>query len=229
MRRRAPRARERTHWRTSSRPHRRGRTRPVLRELDDEDGVLWDSVHRSSFQVPMSFIHQGRTRLCPRSVPTRPLNASGNLQWVTLPHSLRISSGKPPEWQEGARTMDHRRTSSGTDERAAGPMRRASSTEARGYPARDQRASIAAISGEGDESPSRTSVSGESDQVTEAVPMDLQQGLAGRRSPTGRRRDAEDRGMRPPREEGPRRSGSAFAVLRPPRTPGKSDEHGGTA
>jgi hypothetical protein len=50
--------------------------------------------------------------------------------------------------------MDHRRTSSGTDERAAGPMRRASSTEARGYPARDQRASIAAISGEGDESPS---------------------------------------------------------------------------
>jgi hypothetical protein len=82
--------------------------------------------------------------------------------------------------------MDHPANVIGTGERPPGPDAvELARLEASGYPARDASASIAAISGEGEESPPCASVSGESDQVTEAVPMGLQQGLAGRPESNG--------------------------------------------
>jgi hypothetical protein len=82
------------------------------------------------------------------------------LQWVT-PCRAGCGSrvgGRPSG--RGARTMDHQADVIGTDERAPGQMRRASSPEASGT-RRDASASIAAISGERDESPPCASVSGE--------------------------------------------------------------------
>jgi hypothetical protein len=124
--------------------------------------------------------------------------------------------------------MDHPPDVIGTDERApANAPRKLKGGE--GLPgARPECQHRGHLPG-GDESPPRTSVSGESDQVTEAVPMDLQQGRAGRPSPTVRR--APRRGPRdaPPCEEGPRRSGSAFAVLHPSNPREKSDERWGNS
>jgi hypothetical protein len=56
----------------------------VRGELDDQDGVLPGAGHRSSFRVPMSFLHPVWTPECPRSVPTPGSSARRKVQPAPL-------------------------------------------------------------------------------------------------------------------------------------------------